>query len=567
MRVPSPLEEGEIAKGMTMVQSSNPDLTSDVLVIGGGPGGSTAATMLARKGHRVVLLERARFPRDHIGESLLPSSMPVLEELGVLPALQQAGFLLKWGATMVWGREKTPWSWYFRETNRKYPHTYQVWRPHFDQLLLDNSRAHGVEVREGHTVRDVVFEDGRAVGVRFTVDGIGERIARARFIVDASGQSALLGRQLDLRRWDPSFQNLAIYGYFAGAERLPAPDETNLLVESYPHGWFWNIPLHNGWMSVGAVVDSQTGQEGMRHSSPQRFLTEQIIEAPYTRQMLQEANLAYGPFVLKDWSYVSDEVVGDGYILVGDAACFVDPLFSSGVHLALMAGVLAAAYVTTALKDPSMRDTAGRVYTDLYHKEYSHFHDMAALFYSSNRTIDSYFWEARRLLGNGSLSPRQAFIHAVAGQPPRSYERVVLEHGEAPAEFVHSVRLMESERVARRAQLATILNRTDMQRTTLYRTVPRLDAGVKVERQPILAEGEFVWGYVLRTVGYPEGIPCSGLVARLVSLIDGDTSVGALVAKLGDGREASERALIERNVLAALQILYVDGTIADVQGW
>jgi flavin-dependent dehydrogenase len=514
-----------------------------------------------------VLLERARFPRDHIGESLLPSSMPVLEELGVLPALQQAGFLLKWGATMVWGREKTPWSWYFRETNRKYPHTYQVWRPHFDQLLLDNSRAHGVEVREGHTVRDVVFEDGRAVGVRFTVDGIGERIARARFIVDASGQSALLGRQLDLRRWDPSFQNLAIYGYFAGAERLPAPDETNLLVESYPHGWFWNIPLHNGWMSVGAVVDSQTGQEGMRHSSPQRFLTEQIIEAPYTRQMLQEANLAYGPFVLKDWSYVSDEVVGDGYILVGDAACFVDPLFSSGVHLALMAGVLAAAYVTTALKDPSMRDTAGRVYTDLYHKEYSHFHDMAALFYSSNRTIDSYFWEARRLLGNGSLSPRQAFIHAVAGQPPRSYERVVLEHGEAPAEFVHSVRLMESERVARRAQLATILNRTDMQRTTLYRTVPRLDAGVKVERQPILAEGEFVWGYVLRTGGYPEGIPCSGLVARLVSLIDGDTSVGALVAKLGDGREASERALIEANVLAALQILYVDGTIVDVQGW
>src|SRR4029453_11710186 len=123
MRDPSPLEEGEIAKGMIMLQSSTPDLTSDVLVIGGGPGGSTAATMLARKGHRVVLLERARFPRDHIGESLLPSSMPVLEELGVLPVLQQAGFLLKWGATMVWGREKTPWSWYFRETNRKYPHT------------------------------------------------------------------------------------------------------------------------------------------------------------------------------------------------------------------------------------------------------------------------------------------------------------------------------------------------------------------------------------------------------------------------------------------------------------
>jgi flavin-dependent dehydrogenase len=550
-----------------MAQSHYPDFTTDVLVIGGGPGGSTAATMLARKGHHVVLLERARFPRDHIGESLLPASMPVLEELGVLPALQQAGFPRKWGATMVWGREKTPWSWYFRETNRKYPHTYQVWRPHFDQLLLDNSRAHGVEVREGHTVREVFFEDGRALGVRFMADDGVQRMARARFIVDASGQSALLGRQLDLRRWDPSFRNLAVHGYFAGAERLPAPDETNLLVESYSHGWFWNIPLHNSWMSVGAVVDSQTGQEGMRYSSPQRFLIEQITQAPYTRQLLQEANLAYGPFVLKDWSYVSDEVVGDGYILVGDAACFVDPLFSSGVHLALMAGVLAAAYVTTSLKDSSMHDAAGRVYKDLYYKEYSHFHDMAALFYSSNRTIDSYFWEARRLLGNSDLSPRQAFLRAVAGQPPRSYERMVLERGEAPAEFLRSVRSLESARAARHAQLATVLNQTDRQRTRFYQTVPGLDAGVKVERQPILAEGEFVWGYVLRTAGYPEGIPCSSLIARLVSLIDGATSVGALVAKLGDGREASERALIERHVLTALQILYVDGTIADLRGW
>src|SRR5215510_13456049 len=350
--------------------------------------------MLARKGHQVVLLERAHFPRHHIGESLLPSSMPVLEELGVLPALQQAGFLRKWGATMVWGKEKTPWSWYFRETNRKYPHAYQIWRPHFDQLLLDNSRAHGVEVREGHTVREVLFEDGRAVGVRFTADSAVECIARARFIVDASGQSALLGRQLDLRRWDPLFQNLAVYGYFAGAERLPAPDETNIFIESYPHGWFWHIPLHTGRTSTGAVVDSRTGQEGIRRTGPLRFLMDQVAQAPHTAQMLSEAKLVYGPFVIRDWSYISDEVVGDGYILVGDAACFIDPLFSSGVHLALMAGVLAAAYVTTVLKDPSMQAAAGRVYKELYYKEYDHFRAMAQLFYSSNRTVESYFWEA-----------------------------------------------------------------------------------------------------------------------------------------------------------------------------
>jgi FAD-dependent halogenase len=550
-----------------MASSSRTDLSADVLVIGGGPGGSTAATMLARKGLQVVLLERARFPRDHIGESLLPASLPVLEELGVLPAVQEAGFLPKWGATMVWGREKTPWSWYFRETNQRYPHAYQVWRPRFDQLLLDNSRGHGVEVREGYTVREVLFEDGRAIGVRFTADGAGERLAHARFIVDASGQSALLGRQLDVRRWDPFFQNLAVNGYFAGAERLPSPDDTNILVESYAHGWFWNIPLHTGWMSVGAVVDSHTGQEGIRHSGPQRFLTEQIAQAPYTRQMLQEASLAYGPFVLKDWSYISDEVVGDGYILVGDAACFVDPLFSSGVHLALMAGVLAAAYVTTALKDPSMRQAAGRVYKDLYSKEYGHFRDMAALFYSSNRTVDSYFWEARRILGGDDhLSPRQAFIHAVAGQPPRGYERVVLEHGEAPPVFVCGVRLVESERAARRAQLAAALAHTDVRQTTLYRAVPRLAAGVQVQRVPVLAEGEFVWGYALTTASYPEGTPCSRLVARLVPRIDGRMPIADLLKSVGAGLEASKRGSIERGALAALQILYVDGAIADLSG-
>jgi hypothetical protein len=236
------------------------------------------------------------------------------------------------------------------------------------------------------------------------------------------------------------------------------------------------------------------------------------------------------------------------------------------VHLALMAGVLAAAYVTTVLKDAGMR-AAARIYKDLYYKEYHHFHDMAALFYSSNRTVDSYFWEARRLLGQGELSPRQAFLHAVAGQPPRSYERVVLEQGEAPTEFVRNVRLLESERLARRSRITAVLHQVTAQSDGLDRLVPCLGAGVKVERQPILAEGEFVWGYVLRTDGYPEGIPCSALVAGLVSGIDGATSLAALAGRLGNGRQASERAVIERHMLAALQILYIDGTIADVRGW
>jgi flavin-dependent dehydrogenase len=543
------------------------DLSADVVVIGGGPGGSTTATMLARQGWRVLLLEREHFPREHIGESLLPASMPVLAELGVLQAVQAVGFLPKWGATMVWGTERTPWSWYFRETNQKHPHTYQVWRPQFDQLLLENSRAHGVEVREGHQVVEVLFEEGRAVGVRYMADHANAGIAHARFVVDASGQGALLGRALQLRRWDAFFQNLAVYGYFTGAQRLPAPDDTNIFIEAYPHGWFWNIPLHTGWMSVGAVMDSRTGQEGIRRGGPQRFLMDQIAHAPHTAQMLRDARLVSGPFVLKDWSYLSDEVVGDGYILVGDAACFVDPLFSSGVHLALMAGVLAAAYVTTVLKEPSMREATGRVYKELYYKEYGHFRDMAQLFYASNRTVDSYFWEARRLLGaEDTLSPRHAFIQAVAGQPPRGYERVVLEHGEAPAEFITGVHAVEADRAARRARLAAACIHTDITRTTLYRAVPHLAPGVAVQCKPVLAAGEFVWGNVLITAGYPEGLPCSRLVAQLVSRIDGRTPVADLLAILRGAGEARHGAQIDASVLTALQILYVDGTVADLQG-
>src|SRR5215217_1191764 len=430
-----------------MISSGNAaDRDVDALVIGGGPGGSTTATMLARKGYRVLLLERERFPREHIGESLLPASMPILEELGVLPAIQAEGFLPKFGATMVWGRDPTAWSWYFRETNRRYPHAYQVWRPRFDQILLENARAHGVDVREGHNALEVLFEAGRATGVRYTAEA-GEATVRAAIVVDASGQGALLGRRLELRRWDVAFQNLAVYGYFAGARRLPPPDETNIFIESYPHGWFWGIPLHTGVMSVGAVVDRHTGQEGIRAEGALGFLRGQIAQAPAMATMLRDAELVSGPVVIKDWSYVSDAVTGDGWILVGDAACFIDPLFSSGVHLALSAGVLGAAWVTTALKRPEMAAIAGRVYQELYYRQYDHFRAMARLFYASNQTVESYFWEARRLLGpDESITPRQAFIQAVAGQSPLGYERAVLERGSAPDDFVRDVHAVESAR-------------------------------------------------------------------------------------------------------------------------
>jgi len=541
---------------------SNLDLNADVIVVGGGPAGSAAATMLARKGWQVTVLEREQFPRDHVGESLLPASIPVLEELGALPAVESAGFLPKYGATMVWGSGDAPWSWYFKETSQRYAHSYQVWRPQFDQILLDNAKAQGVSVLEGHHVTEVIFDGGEAVGVEFTnTDGdTGE--GQARFIVDASGQSTLLARHLESKEWDPFFQNLSVYAYFTGAKPLPEPDQNNIFIESYRYGWLWTIPLHTGRSSVGVVVDSKTGQEGIQQNGAKAFLQAQLAQSSHTRAMLENAKMDSDPAVVMDWSYTAGKMYGPGYILAGDAACFVDPLFSSGVHLALMSGVLAAAYVTTALNNPSMAEEAGEVYQELYLKEYNQFREMARLFYSSNLSAESYFWEARRITNSDEYSPRHSFIQAVAGQPPRGYERVVLDRGQAPEEFIESVRTVETERLARTQWLAALA--ADPQRNQILNAVPRLAEGVQVQRKPVLAEGEFVPGQVLNTVSQPEGTPCSPLVAAVIGEIDGQKSVADIVDGMGQHLDQAAHAQLEEAVSRTIEILYVDGAVVGL---
>lgn len=525
------------------------------MVIGGGPAGSTAATMLARKGWRVVLLERERFPRAHIGESLLPASMPVLDMLGVLPAVQAEGFLQKWGATMVWGASHEPWSWYFRETNRRHPHAYQVWRPRFDQLLLENAKANGVDVREEHRVLEVLFAGERARGVRF--EGPGGPGEIEAFVVDASGQAGMIGRALRLRRPDEAFRNLAIYGYFAGAQKLPAPDETNILIESYEHGWMWAIPLHTGWMSVGAVVDSRLGQEGISALGRDAYLRAQVAAAPRTAAMLAEATLVEGPHVLRDWSYASDAMAGDGWVIAGDAACFIDPLFSSGVHLALSAGVLAAAYVTTALRNPGLREAAAQAYFDTYSMQYRHFRELAKLFYASNQTVESYFWEARKILGAGEdTSPREAFVRAVAGQPPQGYERVVLERGEAPAGYVEGVRAVEAGRELRRQRFEAALASG-----ALASAVPRLGPGVWLDRRAVVGDGEFELSDVLVTPEHPEGIAVSPLLARLCAAMDGQRTMDALLRELLAGLDDARVGPAASAAVTGLAVLSVEGAI------
>lgn len=528
-----------------------------IIVIGGGPAGACVSTLLARRGHPVVLLERERFPRAHIGESLLPASIPILRELGALEAVARAGFTVKQGATMVWGVDRTPWSWHFSETNASNPTSYQVWRPEFDAILLDNARNAGVEVREGCAATGVVFDDvGRAVAVRCRAadDAVGyDAELPAQFVVDASGQGGLLARQRGLREWDDFFRNLAVYAYYRGGQRLPAPDEGNILIESHGGGWLWHIPLRDGWASVGAVADAAAGQDGIRNLGAQGFLEAQIAAAPHTAAMLAGARMTSAPQVVRDWSYRCRSLYGAGYMLVGDAGCFIDPLFSSGVHLALTSASLAAAAVTSTLSDPTMASAVGQVYQQLYYKEYGHFRELARLFYSSNRTADSYFWAARRLLDDDpALTPRQSFIQAVAGQPPRGYERTALAHGLVPAGFGASVAAVERER--RRRQAEGIAPEMRL----------RLADGVRLQRQPVLSDGEFVWGYGLVTAGHPEGLPCSALVAGLLHRLDGNAAVSEVVGGLGAGLEPGVARRVGQAAMQALEILYVDGALERV---
>ena len=209
-----------------------------------------------------------------------------------------------------------------------------------------------------------------------------------------------------------------------------------------------------------------------------------------------------------------------------------------------------------------MAAAAGQVYSELYGKEYGHFRTMAQLFYTSNRTAESYFWEARRLLGdNEDLSPRQAFIHAVAGQSPRGYERAVLEHGEVPESFIRNVGQIESARSRRRAQLNTMPDTKALQNA-----IPRLAAGVEVRRKPVLGAGEFVWGDVLMTDGYPEGTPCSPLAAQVVSLMDGRTSVRDILDRVCAGHDTAQHPSIVTAAFQTMRILHVDGAMTGLLG-
>ena len=324
----------------------------DCIVIGGGPAGSTVSTLLAQYGHRVLLLERSRFPRHHIGESLMPETYWVFKRLGMLPKMKKANFVSKESVQFVSssGQESQPYFFPDRDPN-EWAYTWQVQRDKFDKIMLDNAREHGVEVREGVSVKEVLFEGKRAIGVR-AIDNGETRDLHCKVVIDASGVNGLLSKQLGIREGEPGLKNAAIYAYWKGAKRDPGRNAGATLVIYTPdkQGWFWSIPQENDITSIGVVGKTQFLITG-RGDDPLATLEEEIARTPGIRRRIEGAERISHAYVTSDFTYRAKRIAGDGWVLCGDAFGFLDPIYSSGVFLALKMGELTADTVHAALQE------------------------------------------------------------------------------------------------------------------------------------------------------------------------------------------------------------------------
>lgn len=322
----------------------------DVIVIGGGPGGCATATMVAQGGRSVLLLEREAFPRFIIGESLMPAAYDTLERLGVLETMRCSHFPQKHSVQFFSrsGRASVPF--YFSETQPgPSAQTWQVERAEFDAMLFDNAREQGVEGHQRARVADVLFDGDRAIGVRARFADGSERTIEAGVVVDATGQSALLAKRLGLKQGDPNLMQSAFFGRYRGARRDSGRDEgaTLILYTAAPRTWFWYIPLPNDIVSVGVVGPIDRMVKG-RQGRPQQVFDEEAAMCPAVLERIDGAKQVGEIRVLKDFSYSSRRIAGDGWVLVGDAAGFLDPIYSSGVFLALKGGEFAADSILAA---------------------------------------------------------------------------------------------------------------------------------------------------------------------------------------------------------------------------
>jgi flavin-dependent dehydrogenase len=317
----------------------------EVVVIGGGPAGSTVSTLVAKAGKRVMLLERDKFPRFHIGESLIPETYWILERLDMLPKMKGSHFVKKYSVQFINQNGKLSEPFYFWDNK---PHecsqTWQVRRSEFDQIMLNNAREHGVDVHEQTRVLEVLFAGDRATGVTIEhADGT-KRTIEAEVVVDASGQSSMIMDRLKLREWDPVLKKAALWTYWEGAYRDTGKDEGATMVcqTQGKNAWFWYIPLHDNIISVGVVAAYDYLFKNRESKDYESIYFEEVDRCPGVKQRIASGKQCDIFRAAKEYSYRATRCAGDGWVMAGDAYGFLDPLYSSGVLLALRSGQMAA---------------------------------------------------------------------------------------------------------------------------------------------------------------------------------------------------------------------------------
>src|SRR5256886_5255591 len=321
----------------------------DVAIIGGGPAGSTAAALLAHAGRRVIVFEREKFPRFHIGESLLPFSMKAFTRLDLHEKFSRAGFIKKYGGEIIGACSENGTKFYFKDGYRSQTdHAYQVTRGDFDKVLLDHARESGAHVHEQTAVDGIDFShDGIQLGVRS--DG-SFRSVRARYLVDASGRNSVLGRQFKIKKTYDHLQKLSIFAHYEGVWRRDGIDGTLTVLVRAVDRWFWLIPVTAERTSVGMVLDSETFRKSK--VTAEDFLEQALAEQPTIAKRMTNARRVTKVYLEADFSYRSARLYGDRWLLTGDAAGFIDPIFSSGVFLAVFSGEKCADVLNEVLDRP-----------------------------------------------------------------------------------------------------------------------------------------------------------------------------------------------------------------------
>lgn len=402
----------------------------DVVVVGGGPAGCTTATLLAERGRKVLLVEREQWPRYHIGESLIPYTWFALNRLGVIDQLKRSACPKKYSVQFVsvTGRVSQPF-YFFRTIEHECAVTWQVYRSEFDAMLQENARAKGVEVRHGVAVRDLIMRGSRAIGVRADIKGRGSEQLYAKAVVDATGRDALLSSRHGWKHRDADLNKVAIWSYYKGALRDPGLDEGATTVAYVPKkGWFWYIPLRSDIISVGVVAEPSYLYRDTR--DPRAILYREVEGCTWIRDHVKVGQQVDPVRVTGEYTYHSAEIGGDGFCLVGDAFAFLDPLFSTGLFLALNSGCMVADTLHAALDNGDVTARTWEDYAAKQRHSVMAFRRLVTAFYDLTFSFREFLQEypdlhplvVDTLVGNvyKDLNPLYGALDAWAKRPTRA---------------------------------------------------------------------------------------------------------------------------------------------------